>query len=183
MSDATQVRVAGAGSVYVAAEGTTLPVDLLALPVDWTEVGYINTDGVGFTHARETEDLDAWQGSKIRVLTTAEPVSLEFTVMETSSDTLPVIFGGGSIATDAGPPIIHTYTPAAEGTNTVRAMVVEFIDGALTYRYCLARVQIEGEVTYTLARDGAVEYPLNFGVLDSTPKFTIVSDDPAMATV
>lgn len=184
MADATEVRVAGAGSVYVAPEGETLPTDLTALAGNWVELGYVNTDGVTFTHARETEDLDAWQGSKIRVLTTSEPVSVAFSVMQTSDVTLPVIFGGGSIATVAGPPDIHTFTPPAEGTNTIRAMVIEFTDGTLTYRYVMGRVQIEGEVSYTLSRDGAVEYPLEFGVLDDSPnpKFKIVSDDPAMAT-
>lgn len=175
MLDVREVRVAGAGAVYVAAEGTALPVDLATLPSDWVELGYVTTDGVTFTHSRETEDIDAWQGSKLRVLTTAEPVSVAFGLMQTSDVTLPVVFGGGSVTSQGN---VHTYTPPAPGVNTVRAIVVEFTDNAVTYRYCIPRVQIEGDVSYTLSREAALEYPLEFGVLDATPKFTIVTNDP-----
>lgn len=174
----SEVRVAGAGSVYVAAEGTALPTDLAALPAEWVEMGYVTPEGVAFTHGRETEDLDAWQGSKIRVLTLSEPVSVAFALMQTNQDTLLLALGGGSVTTNVN---IHTFTPPS-GSNEVRAMVIEFTDGSITYRYCLPRVQVEGEVSYTLTNTGAVTYPIEFGVLDNTPKFTIVTDDSAMGT-
>ena len=71
---ADEVRVAGTGHVYVAPKGTALPTTVeAALPADWTDLGYVTTDGVSFTFSRETEDLDAWQGDKIRVLSLSEP--------------------------------------------------------------------------------------------------------------
>lgn len=174
---ASEVRVAGAGEVFVADEGTTLPTNIAtALPTEWTGLGYVTTDGVTFTHGRETEDLDAWQGTKLRVLTIAEPVSVAFALMQSNQDVMFVAFGGGTMAV-ATP--VSTYTPPTPGTNTVRAMVIEFQDADLGYRFCFPRVQIEGEVSYTLTREGALTFPLEFGVLDSTPKFTIVTDDPA----
>lgn len=176
--DGTEVRVAGAGHVYVAPAGTTLPQDLDVLPAAWTDLGYVTEDGVGFSFGRETSDLNAWQGSKIRVLTTAEPASVNFALMQTNKDVLPVVFGGGSIST-AGD--VHTFTPPAAGVNTERACVIEFTDGDVSYRYCIPRIQLEGNVEFTLVRSGAVTYPLTFGVLDADPKYTIVSDDPALA--
>lgn len=176
--DGTEVRVAGAGHVYVAPAGTALPADLEALPAAWLDLGYVTEDGVGFSFGRETSDLNAWQGSKIRVLTTAEPASVNFALMQTNKDTLPVAFGGGSIATAGG---VHTYTPPAAGVNTERAAVIEFTDGDVSYRYCIPRIQLEGAVEFTLVKTGAVTYPLTFGVLDADPKYTIVSDDPALA--
>ena len=180
MIDGTEVRVAGAGHVYVADAGTALPDDLEAMPVGWTDLGYVTEDGVGFTFGRETEDINAWQGSKIRVLTTAEPVSVALALMQTNADVLKVALGGGAITVNTG---VYTYTPPAEGVNTERAMVIEFVDGDLTYRYGLHRVQLEGEVTFTLTKAGAVTYPLTFGVLDNgdAAKYLIWSDDPAMA--
>lgn len=178
--DGTEVRVAGAGHVYVAPAATALPTDLDALAVAWVDLGYVTEDGVGFSFGRETTDLNAWQGSKIRVLTTSEPVSVNFALMQTNKDILPVVFGGGSIATATG---IYTFTPPAKGVNTERAMVIEFADGDITYRYCLARVQLEGNVEFSLQGTNAVTYPITFGVLDNgdDPKYTIISDDAALA--
>jgi len=176
--DDTEVRVAGAGHVYVADAGTALPTTLAAMSGSWIDLGYVTEDGVGFSFGRETTDLNAWQGTKIRVLTTGDPASVNFALMQTSADILPVVFGGGEVASDGG---VHTFTPADEGVNTERAMVIEFEDGDITYRYCLGRVQLEGAVDFTLVKSGALTYPLTFGVLDDDPKYTIVSNDPAMA--
>lgn len=179
MIDGTEVRVAGAGHVYVAAAGTTLPEDLATLGAAWTDLGYVTEDGVAFTFSRTTQDINAWQGSKIRVLTTAEPVTVGLALMQTNGDVLKAAFGGGAITLSAG---VYKFTPPAEGVNTERALVVEFNDGLLTYRYCLQRVQIEGDVTFTLTKAGAVTYPITFGVLDNgdAAKYFILSDDSAM---
>jgi hypothetical protein len=180
--DATEVRVAGAGHVYAAPAGTEMPEDLAALPAEWIDLGYCTEDGVGFAFNRETTDLNGWQGSKLRVLTTAEPASTNFALMQTNADVLPVVFGGGTVVeSGVDPDFIYTFTPPEEGTNTERALVIEFNDGDINYRYCIARAQIEGEVAFTLTRTGAVTYPLTFGVLAANPKWTLVSDDPAMA--
>jgi hypothetical protein len=178
---ASEVRVAGAGEVFVADEGTTLPTDTsTALPVDWTGLGYVTTDGVTFTHGRETEDLDAWQGTKLRVLTLSEPVSVSFALMQSNQDVMFVAFGGGTMTVSSP---VSIYTPPAAGANTVRAMVVEFQDGSLDYRFCFPRVQLQGEVSYTLTAEGALTFPLEFGILDASPdKFQIVTEDPAWET-
>ena len=174
---AQEVRVAGAGHVFVAPEGTPLPVDNAALAAPWVDMGYVTTDGVTFTFSRESEDLDAWQGDKIRVLTTREPATVGFALMQTSSDVMVVAMGGGDISeTSTG---IFRYEPP-RGQNAIRSIVVEFSDEGLTYRYCIPRAQIEGDVTYTLTRAGALTYPLTFGLLESDPKYFILSDDPAM---
>lgn len=174
------VRVANTGSVYVAAELTPMPPDLDTLASPWAELGYVTTDGVTFTISRETSDLNAWQGDKIRVLTTAEPMTVEFALMETTPNTLVTALGGGTIeTTGTAPDVVTTYTPE-KGANTIRAMVIEFVDGAVSYRYCLPRVQIEGDVSWQLLRSDSVNYPLTFGVLDADPKYTIISNDPEM---
>lgn len=174
MADATQVRVAGAGKVYAAPEGSTLPTDPTSAPdAAFVELGYVTTDGVTFTHSRETEDLDAWQGSKVRVLTLAEPTTVGFALMETSGDVLKLAFGGGTI-TDA---TTHFVFEPPAGDNAVRALVIDFQDGDLNYRYVIPRAQVQGDVSFTLSREGSLNYPLEFGVLDNTPKFQIITDD------
>jgi hypothetical protein len=177
--DATEVRVAGAGNVYVAPEGTTLPTTSTSvLSAAWTDLGYCTSDGVTFTQGRETTDLDAWQGTKIRVLTDKEPTKVAFTLMQSNADVLGVAFGGGTLTeVSAGE---YSFEPPALGENLVRALVIDFVDGDITYRYAISRAQIQGEVQVQLQRSGAVTYPLEFGVLDSDPKYLILSNDPAM---
>lgn len=175
---ADEVRVAGTGRVYTAPKGTALPTTVdSALPADWTDLGYVTTDGVSFTFSRDTEDLAAWQGDKIRVLSLSEPKMVEFTLMQTDAAVLETAFGGGTIETDAG---VTTYTPPLRGENVERSMVIEFMDDDITYRYAFARVQQEGDVNFVLTREGAVEYPVTFGVLEATPAYTIITNDPAM---
>ena len=173
---ADEVRVAGAGHVFVAPEGTAAPVDLAALPADWVDIGYVTTDGVTFTFSRETEDLDAWQGDKIRVLTTRYPATVGFSLMQTSSDVIVLAMGGGSVTeVSTG---VYKYLPSTD--NAVRSFVVEFDDEGKKYRYYVPRSQVEGDVAFTLTRAGAVTYPLTFGLLDNDPKYVILSNDEAM---
>ena len=111
--DASEVRVAGYGHIFVAPEGTTLPTDVdTAMPEAWVDLGYATTDGVTFTFSRETEDLDAWQGDKIRVLSLKEPKTAEFTLMQTDQDTITTALGGGSWTDAAG---LGTLYSAGEG--------------------------------------------------------------------
>jgi hypothetical protein len=174
---AQEVRVAGAGHVFVAPEGTVIPETLDTLPPSWVDAGYVTTDGVAFTFSRETEDLDAWQGDKIRVLTTREPATVAFSLMQTNSDVVVLAMGGGSVTEESIG--LFKYVPP-RGDNMVRAFIIEFTDEGVTYRYCVPRAQVEGDVSYTLTRAGAVVYPLTFGLLENDPKYFILSDDAAM---
>lgn len=180
--DTTQIRVAGAGNVWVADEGTTLPdeTDPTTPPgVGWVDMGYVTTDGVTFTFARESEDLDSWQADKVRVLTTADPMSVSFSLLQSNADVMVLAMGGGTIESPVAD--VFKYVPA-EGANNVRAMIIDFQDSTINYRYVMPKVQVEGEVAYTLVRDGALTYPMGFGVLDGSPKYYILTDDPAFTS-
>ncbi len=173
----SEVRVAGAGHVWAAPEGAAIPSDLTAPPPGFVDMGYVTTDGVGFTFSRESEDLDAWQGDKVRVLSSREPMTLTFALMQTNADSLLLALGGGSFSEPS--PGVFEYLPIA-GENLVRTLIVDFADGTLNYRYVIPRAQVEGDVTWTLVRTDALTYPVTFGVLANEPKYRILSDDPAM---
>ena len=179
--EATEVRVAGAGHVYVAPAGTALPEDLGALPVDFVDLGYVTTDGCTFTLNRETTNVDAWQGSKLRVLVTDDPVSVKFALMQSNADTFEVAFGGGEVTEPS--PGVYKYSPPAKGENAERVLVIDGIDGDVTYRFVFARVQIEDSVEFALSRTAATTYPIPFGVLDNgdEDKWFLLSDDEALA--
>lgn len=183
----SEVRVAGTGKVWINPDATAadLPDDLTDPLLDpWAELGYVTTDGVTFTLSRETTDLNAWQGDKIRVLTTAEPMTVEFALMQSNPDVLAAAIGGGTFVTATG---VTTFTPPPKGTNTERALCIDFTDGdpaagGVTYRYVIPRAQIDADVAFQLQRADSLNYPLTFGVLDNDPKYTIITDDPAFVT-
>ena len=68
------------------------------------------------------------------------------------------------------------------GAISIISRLDEFVDGDITYRYAFGRVQQEGDVNFVLTREGAVEYPVTFGVLEATPAYTIITNDPGMAS-
>lgn len=171
------VVVAGTGEVYVAPSGTAAPTNATtSLPADWKGLGYTAEDGVSFSLSRETTDLNAWQGSKVRVLTTAEPITVTAKFMETKTDVLLTAFGGGTVANNGS---VAVYTPPAEGTNTIRSMCVDVTDAGTGYKYrfWFSKVQIEGNVEFSLTRTDAVGYSVTFGVLADTTKWKLFSSD------
>lgn len=179
-TNADAVRVAGTGEVYYAPTGTAAPTDATtAMGATWKGLGYTSTDGVQFTFSRDTNDIDAWQGTKLRVVTNSEPATVGFTLMESKTDVLLLAFGGGTVVSAGG---ASTYTPPASGTNSERAMVIDFTDGAKHYRYYFPKVQIEGDLSFSLTRGDAVAYALTFGVLDGSPKWKLFSDDTTNLT-
>lgn len=175
------VRVAGTGEVFVAPSGTAAPTDAAAaLAAAWVGLGYTSTDGVEFTVSRNTQDIDGWQGSKLRVVTESQPVSIKFALMETDAQSLSLALGGGTAVTATGK---TTYTPPKEGENAIRSAAVKFTDGSVNYLYYFPRVQVEGDVSFKLSRSEAVMYDVTLGVLANDPKFTILTDDPNFGVV
>lgn len=178
--NAQNVIVAGTGAVYVAPEGTALPVDLLTPPAAWEDVGYISEDGVQFTFSREQEEVMAWQVSTpVRILVTNEPITVEFELEQFDRDTVALAFRGGDFAGTVAP---ITYTPPDAGASDVRAMTIDAIDGAYSFRFTFPRMQISDDVAYALVRSDAVRLPLTFNVLASDTKWAIISDHPAFVS-
>jgi hypothetical protein len=168
----THVQVAGNGAVYVAPEGTALPADLAVPPAAWLNVGYVGEDGVQFTFSRDTEDINAWQSADpIRVLTTSEPKTIEFELLEFDRVAIELAFRGGSWS---GGPAPFVYTPPAAGASDVRAMLIDGIDGAEAWRFAFPRVQLSGDVTFALQRTDAVRLAMEFGVLASATPWQLI---------
>lgn len=175
--DTADVVVAGTGSVSVAAEGTSLPADIVTpLPAAWVDVGYVSEDGVQFTFDRTQEDVNAWQVSTpVRVLVTNEPISIAFELLQFDQEAILLAFRGGDVAGAAAP---FTYTPPDAGASDVRALVVDAIDGSYTFRFTFPRVSLAEAVELTLVRSDAIRLPLTFNVLAASEKWSIITDHP-----
>lgn len=175
--DAANVIVAGTGAVNVAPEGTALPVVLTPLATPWVDVGYVSEDGAQFTFDRTQEEVNAWQSSTpVRVLVTTEPIAIAFELLQFDRETVVLAFRGGTFTGAAAP---YTYEPPDAGASDVRALVVDAIDGAYTFRFCFPRVSLSEAVDFALVRSDAVRLPLTFAVLASDEKWSILSDHPS----
>lgn len=173
----THVTVAGTGSVWVAPEGTAIPVDLATPPSPWLDAGYTSEDGVTISLSRDQEEINAWQAvDPVRVLVTSEPKTIAFELLEFDRESIVLAFRGGTwTGVDPGP---FVYTPPIAGAQDVRAMLVDGVDGDASFRLVYPRVQLQGDVEFSLVRTDAVRLPLEFAVLASTPSWTIVGDLP-----
>jgi hypothetical protein len=178
----THVTVAGTGTVWVAPEGTAIPVDLTEPPSPWLDAGYTSDDGVTITLSRDQEEINAWQATDpVRVLVTAEPKTVAFELLEFDRESIALAFRGGAwTGVDPGP---YVYTPPAAGASDVRAMIIDGFDGAYQFRFVYPRVQLQGDVETNLVRTDAVRLPLEFAVLASTPSWSIVGDLPGFSTL
>lgn len=179
--DASAVVVAGNGDVYIAPEGTPLPVDLAALASPWDPVGWIGEDGVTHTLSRDTEDILPWQDvNPLRTLITSEPITIAFELLQFDPTGIELALRGGTITSSGvAPDEIATYEPPDPGSQNVLAMVIAANDGDADFMFCYPRVQLSGDVEFALVRSDATRLPLEFSVLAADEKWHIISDHPA----
>lgn len=174
--DANAVRVAGTGEVYFADTATAAPTDATtSLGASWSGLGYTDPNGVQFTFSRNTSDIDAWQGSKLRVVTNSEPVSFTVALRQITTASLLFAFGGGTV-------VSGVFTPPSEGTNATRSAAIDVTDNSLKYRYYFPRTQIAGDVSFSLTRTDAITTSLTVGVLANTPKWKLFTNDTTNLT-
>lgn len=185
-TDVDQVVVAANGNVYVAPLGTAGPTDIAtALNAAFIDLGYLSEDGISeITPGMDTTEIRAWQAFyPIRRVVTGRSLDIGFTLLEWSDISIKLAFGGGTVATTAGPPAYYTYTPPAPEDIDYRAMVIQWEDGTKDYRLHLPRVLVSDVGGISLRRSDPAGIPLTFSVdaADGAQPFTLITDDPAFA--
>lgn len=180
MSDASEIVVAGNGTIYVADAGVTPPDDLGTLDTDWTELGFVSEDGVSFTDSKTLENVGAWQSFySVRRIITEKELTLSFALRQWNHDTVVLAFGGGVVTEDTG---VFTYTPPApEDGLDERALVVDWTDGDRNYRLVVPKGIVSEAVETTLARTAASDLPIAFSAIPDAgdDAFVLITDDPA----
>lgn len=93
---------AATGYFFHAPANTALPTDpTAALPDVWKRVGYVTQDGITFSQDRSTTDLKDWANKVRRTIMTDHNETVQVPIMETTEETLKVIFGAENVTTTA----------------------------------------------------------------------------------
>lgn len=180
--DATEVRVAGAGHVYIAPVGTPIPTTPGPLASPWVDLGLVKKDGAPtFSLGRETSPLQAWTAlNDIRKLVTSAPKSVKFTLYQTNREVFSLAAGGGTFTTNEDG--ITSFTPPPDHFVAEHMLAIGFGDGDITALLGLTRCSLDSAVEIPLSDTDGLSYPVSLSALDATPPWFFVTDDPAFAT-
>lgn len=141
---ASNVRVGVTGAVYYAALGTTLPSTLTASVSAFTELGYVNEDGITESQPVDNTDVNAWQnGDIVRTIQSSHDLTYQFMLLETSTATQSFFYGGD--------PLTATPYKITGEQLDHHAMVIDVLDGSNKRRICIPDGQVveRGDVVYS----------------------------------
>ena len=148
---ADNVFVGVTGVVYYGESTTTLPTALNDALTEFTDVGYINEDGITETQGTESNDVKAWQnGDVVRVIQTSHSLTYQFTMLETSDNVQTLFYGGAPAA--ATPLEIDGSEPDR------RTFVIVALDGTKKRLIAIPDGQITERGDVVLNSDGPAEY-------------------------
>jgi hypothetical protein len=176
-----ELRVAGNGSIYIAAYGAELPSAWdSTLPSAYTELGYTDEDGVTFTDEPTIERKGAWQSFyPVRILETARMAKAAANLEQWNANTLKTAAGGGSVAAAGTGSKFSPHTPGQVSEWTV---VIEVIDGDITDRYVIPKCITTSTLEANLNRTDLALLPIELeaiGLDGEDPWFLLTSDATA----
>lgn len=164
---ADEVIVGQSGRLYVAAQGTALPTTTSAtLNSAFTGLGYQTEEGVGINWSREIVRHRAWQAkAAIRIDRDTETFTLSVGLLQWNETTVPLAFGGGTIATDGGSG--YKYTPPQDADALARwAVVCDIDDGSDRVRFTMAEAAVVEAVDSRFQRNEMAPLPLTLEALE-----------------
>jgi hypothetical protein len=158
-ADATKVVVGQSGTVLAGTLNTTLPGSATAATTGFTDMGYLDADGVTMTVTPSVEDLFVWQ-SQTAVRRIAQNTTIGFAgkFAEWNANVIPYILGGGTVT--AG-----TYSiPDSPSVNNF-AGVIDVTDGSVKLRFTFPSASQTEAVEAAFNRQGISTLSFNYGVL------------------
>lgn len=157
MTNAANALVGVTGAVYKAPSGTTQPTDnTTALNVAYKDLGYVSDNGVTQKINTSTTQIKAWQnGDIVREVQTSHDLTYQFTLIETTSDTLKAFYGDANV-TGASP----VWDVAINGQQGFRGCwVLEMEDGTNpTVRVVVPDGQVTARGDVIWKSDTVVQY-------------------------
>ncbi len=169
--DRSQVKVAANGRVYSAPLGTAGPTSATnAMPAGWIDLGYLSEDAFTVRSGREIAEIRGWQSSNsLRRIVTSTSFDVSFSLMQWSSTTVRLAFGGGTVTqvaanATATPPIeAHAlYTPPDPETIDERQLCLELRDGVNQLRWVITNGSVTDDVEIGGSRTDPSLLPITF---------------------
>jgi hypothetical protein len=138
--DATQIRVAGTGAIWLAPVGSTLPTDsTTALDAAYHNLGYAKT-GFTVTPSLKTTPVMGWQSTQIlRLINTELSRKYGFELQQTNIDTAALAWGGTVVPGTAG---VYSITIPSAVTTMEHSLVIDWSDGTDNQRLVLPRAAV-----------------------------------------
>jgi len=161
--NASEIRVAGTGTIYVAPAHTAAPADFTkGWDAPWVNLGYTTSDGVKFVKKDKLDPVDTWQSvAAIRYVFSDRDFSVKFSMLQINSDTLPFFFSAGVKA-----PGTLSLEIAAAPTVDERALGIEFSDGPnVTHRFYVPRGAVTETEETAVTRTAAIKLGVTFTAL------------------
>lgn len=179
--ETAEIPVFGSGHVYTAPVGTAFPANISAAvnqAAGWKDHGYTTVEGVRFSFARESTDLEAWQSfDPVRTLITKVPKTVSFDLLQWNQFTIQLALGGGTV-TGADPN--YEYSPPDPSFVDDRALIIEGTDDDKTYRFCYRKALNKSGIDFAMVRTNASPLAITMSILaadnDADP-FIIQSND------
>lgn len=149
---ADNVNVAVTGKVYTGATTLAAPTSATSsLNGGFTDLGYIDPDGVNVTSDKSTSQIRAWQNSDlIREVVTEATATYTFMLMEANKAALELYYG----AELTGQKI--EFNPS--NTGGARAFVVDVVDGDDVIRHYIPKGEVTSVEAISFVNGEAVKY-------------------------
>lgn len=142
------------GGILTAATGTALPTTTTGSLTAFTDAGYIGEDGVTMTIDRSTEDIFAWGGAKVRVITTEHSVQLAWSFLEVNTASLGLVFGTDNVST-----VGDETTVKLNGTVLPHfALVIAAADGDVAVLITAADAQVAEQEDVVFVHSAPTEF-------------------------
>jgi hypothetical protein len=162
--NASEIRVAGTGTVYVAPAHTAAPADFTTASwgAPWVNLGYTTSDGVKFIKKDKLDPVDTWQSvAPVRYVFADRDFSVKFAMLQINADTLPFFFSSGPATAGA-----TSFAIAAAPSVDERALGIEFSDGKeIKHRFYIPRGAVTETDETSITRSSAIKLGVTFTAL------------------
>lgn len=179
-ADATKVRLAPTGHVYIAAIGSAAPTNsTTALTSAWTDLGYVDENGVSVMPKVDTTPYFGWQSTAELIRSVDKTTTeLKFVLEQTTQATTSLYYMGQAWVMNPSGVASLSLTTNPTLASLMTAMVVDWTDdkGQISRMY-VPRGMITDRQEIKLHRKNLTTYGVTFVAFDNSGSYgTIFSN-------
>lgn len=185
--DASTIRVAGTGELFLAAAGTVIPVDITdATLTGYTGTGYTTDAGVVLSKSDTKTGVNSWQSlTPTRYIYTGRELHISATFQQTIGQIVKKWLNTGAFA-QVGTSGQYRADVATTPVDQLFAVFVRWVDGAITSALHVPKVSVGATGDVTLAKTAEQAWQITFDAQapdgGSTVLASFVTSDGGFAT-